>query len=325
MLQSKPQLVSIAVTTYNGECFLQQQLDSLVQQTYRPLEIVVGDDCSSDRTMEILRRFESNFPETVHIFQNEKNLGYVKNFEKVLLRCNGDYIALCDQDDVWCSNKIELLLDGIDEYDLVHSDARLLDESGNIIANSYSEYARKVVDDYSFLTILIKNSVTGCTSLIRRELAERATPFPSCIPHDHWIALLAADGNGINYQKETLIDYRQHSGNAIGAQYAETTIHFSSLVQKQLYSWRLNQRNTHRHEMQVLEALKKIGGNRITSRSMHHIKELYRYHSSYFIQRVRLWSFLYHLKHFFIFNTDKDFLTRSLRLISSLYGELKNI
>ena len=323
MLRREGKLVSIAVATYNGERFLQQQIDSLVKQTYRPIEILISDDCSTDGTMGVLRKFEVDYPDIVQIFQNKRNLGYISNFEKVLSHCKGDFIALCDQDDIWRLNKIELLLNNIDKYDLVHSDARLIDREGDIIADSYSKYASKVVDDYSFLTILNNNSVTGCTSLIRRELFDRATPFPSCIPHDHWLALLAADGNGIKYQKETLVDYRQHSGNAIGAQCAKRNISILSLIQKNINSWSLSQRKMHKSAILMLKGLKRAGVTRITSRSMHHIKKLYRYHSSYFIKKVRVWSFIYHLKHFSNFNTNKDPVTRILRLIVSLYGESK--
>ena len=100
MSNVKSSTVSVALCTYNGERFLQEQLDSIAMQTWTPDEVVVGDDGSSDSTLEILERWKQSVPFSVRIERNERNLGFAKNFESTLSRCTGDVVFLCDQDDV---------------------------------------------------------------------------------------------------------------------------------------------------------------------------------------------------------------------------------
>jgi glycosyltransferase involved in cell wall biosynthesis len=107
-------LISIALCTYNGEKYLIEQLDTLVNQTYPKLEIIVVDDCSSDKTITILNDYLSKFP-FIKLYQNEQNLGYIKNFEKAISLCNGELIALADQDDVWDLNKLTIMAEAINE------------------------------------------------------------------------------------------------------------------------------------------------------------------------------------------------------------------
>lgn len=104
----KNKLVSIAMATYNGEKYLKEQLDSIYAQTYKNIEVIVCDDCSSDKTVEILDEYKEKYGLKYYI--NEKNLGFKKNFEKAISLCSGDFIALADQDDIWIESKIEIFL-----------------------------------------------------------------------------------------------------------------------------------------------------------------------------------------------------------------------
>ena len=97
---------SVALATYNGARFLCEQLESLADQSHLPAELVVGDDGSTDETLEILEEFRKRAPFPVRIHRNETNLGYARNFLTTAQRCNGDWIAFCDQDDVWLPNKL---------------------------------------------------------------------------------------------------------------------------------------------------------------------------------------------------------------------------
>ena len=99
--------LSIAMCTYNGASYLQEQLDSFLWQTRLPDEIVVCDDCSQDETVEILKEFAANSPFPVHLHVNKTNLGLTKNFEKAIGKCTGDIIFLSDQDDVWLPERLE--------------------------------------------------------------------------------------------------------------------------------------------------------------------------------------------------------------------------
>src|ERR1700739_3468336 len=113
------ELVSIALCTYNGEAYIKEQLDSLIDQTYPNCEIIIVDDCSKDGTVGVLKQYADKYPQ-IKLHINSENLGYTKNFEKAIRLCNGEYIALCDQDDTWDKNKISILIDQIGNNILIY-------------------------------------------------------------------------------------------------------------------------------------------------------------------------------------------------------------
>lgn len=208
--------ISIALATYNGERFLCEQLDSLYRQTYQNIEIIVGDDCSSDGTIKILQEYKRKYG--LYYFVNKKNLGYIKNFEIILSKCTGEYIALSDQDDVWKENKLEVLLNNIGNIDLICSDAALINEKREIISSSLKEYQDiRVWNSNQFEHLLFDNFITGCTTLFRRNILGDIVFLSEGIPHDWWLGILASMRAGIRYLKEPLVLYRQHESNSIGA------------------------------------------------------------------------------------------------------------
>ena len=209
----KNKLVSIAMATYNGEKYLKEQLDSIYAQTYKNIEVIVCDDCSSDKTVEILDEYKEKYGLKYYI--NEKNLGFKKNFEKAISLCSGDFIALADQDDIWIESKIELLVKKIGDSSLIHSACSLIDENSKVISSLWIKQ-----DDfkYSFAKFIFGNTVTGCTVLLKKELLKDAFPIPSGEKyHDWWLALLATKMNGIVYYDKALVKYRQHSTQDTGA------------------------------------------------------------------------------------------------------------
>src|SRR4051812_37947903 len=121
-------LVSIIMCTYNGERFLEEQINSVVNQTYSRLEIIIADDNSTDNTRSVLRKYEGI--SNVKIFYNGQNLGFIKNFEQTVTKASGDYLAFCDQDDNWLPNKIERLTAAIANHSLIYSNSLLIDEQG---------------------------------------------------------------------------------------------------------------------------------------------------------------------------------------------------
>ena len=210
-------LVSVAMATYNGEKYLREQIDSIITQTYSPIQIIVTDDCSSDGTIEILEEYQNSHK--LKFFQNEITLGYVKNFEKAIKLCSGEYIALADQDDIWEPNKIDLLVQEIGTYSLIHSDALLIDSEGGLIEESYSRFSKKMTNPKNFTQILLNGSVTGCTSLCKKTFLDSLLPFPEGLyVHDKWMGIFAYLNQGLVYTDKPLISYRQHTSNSIGAQ-----------------------------------------------------------------------------------------------------------
>lgn len=199
-------LVSIALATYNGQNYLKEQLESIYSQSYKNIEVVAVDDCSSDETLTILQEYAEK--KGFRFYQNENNLGYVKNFERAISLCKGDYIALSDQDDIWLENKIEKLLENIGTNLLIHSDLSLIDTNGKMIVKNWKGDLKThlCLEDFLF-----SNKVTGCSVLFHKELLSESLPFPDVAYHDWYLAVCAAKENKITYLNEALILYRQHT------------------------------------------------------------------------------------------------------------------
>lgn len=243
-LSADTPLVSIVMATYNGARFINEQLDSIFAQDYPNIEIIASDDKSTDSTVDILEDYQktsSTYP--MAIYSNESNLGYTKNFEQALRYCKGDYIAFCDQDDIWEPNKVSTQILAIQKNKSLatYSDAFLVDDSGhnlNIILWS-AVLGETPPENVDFRAFYLKNCVTGCTLLIHRKLLESALPFPASVPHDWWLAYQAAYHKRLTYSKKKLIHYRQHGGNVFGAGSKIRKKKLSYYLKYKLESWNI--------------------------------------------------------------------------------------
>lgn len=213
-------LVSIALCTYNAGNFLVPLLESLLKQTWKNIEIVCCDDKSTDGTVEILKQFQQQYPAIFRIYENDTNLGYIKNFEKCLLLCSGEFIAIADHDDIWQPHKIETLVKGLGEALMVYSDSAHIDENGN-------ETGRKISDTFRLHdhphpnAFIFYDFVWGHTTLLKKELLPYALPVPPEMPYDSWLAYTAASVSHINYINEPLTGWRQHSNSFSSVMYAK--------------------------------------------------------------------------------------------------------
>jgi glycosyltransferase involved in cell wall biosynthesis len=204
----KDVLVSIAVCTYNGEQYLRPQLDSLVLQQYDNLEIIVADDCSSDGTIAILEEYQAKYP-FFRYYQNSTNLGYKKNFESVISRCTGDYIALSDQDDIWELDKIRTQIEQIGDAALIYHDSAFIDAQGGDMDRKLGDVLT-LYQGKSPFPFLLFNCVSGHSILFKRTLLPEIMPFDGNIYHDRWIAFVASLNGGIKLIPKALVKYRQH-------------------------------------------------------------------------------------------------------------------
>lgn len=206
-------LVSIAMCTYNGERFVKEQLDSLIAQDYPNLEIIIIDDRSTDSTFDILKEYEVAHSH-ICVIRNEENLGFVRNFEKAISLCSGEYVSLCDQDDIWLPHKITTLVNNIGDAGLIYSAVQMIDENGSYI-DKISPSANRL-DGKCYMGLLLHNCVHGHACLIKKDIVNMALPFPATIDtHDHWIAFVAAAGDGIKASSEVLSLYREHETNTM--------------------------------------------------------------------------------------------------------------
>ncbi|MDY0005784.1 MAG: glycosyltransferase family 2 protein [Spongiibacteraceae bacterium] len=206
-------LVSIALCTYNGERYLAEQLESLLHQTHTNLDIRVFDDGSSDGTLAVLQTYAARDPR-IAIHTNVENLGYIRNFELALQACPGEFIAMCDQDDIWHPEKIETLLAEIGDKLLIYSEVELMDQHGTPTSGRFPQVTR--LEGHCALSLLLDNCVTGHACLLRRDLLAQALPFPEgIIAHDQWLAIVAAAQGGLKASGHVLSRYRQHAQNAL--------------------------------------------------------------------------------------------------------------
>jgi len=203
--------ISIALATYNGAKYLQDQLDSYLAQERMPDELVVCDDVSNDDTIVILEAFQKVAPFEVRIIKNEINLGYTKNFEKALSLCTGDVVFFSDQDDVWLPHKISTIVKNFNDnpnISVIIHDGELTNEDlnptgltklGQILSGGYTE----------------KDFVTGTLSAIRRDACNIALPFPDGISggHDGWVHTIARMVDRRMVIRDVLQKLRRHSNN----------------------------------------------------------------------------------------------------------------
>ena len=142
--------VDVLMATYNGEKYLKEQIDSILNQTYQNIQLIISDDCSTDKTRQILRQYEKD--DRVKVFYQEKNLGYVRNFEFLLKKIENDLYMLSDQDDVWKKEKIEKSVEKLENegLDLVFGDLEVVDENLNTIYESFDKYMKIVLDFLTF-------------------------------------------------------------------------------------------------------------------------------------------------------------------------------
>jgi len=232
-------LIAILLPTFNGANFLKEQIESIKAQTHTDWILLCRDDQSTDQTQALLQQFQNDLPQKIRVIVDGKgNLGAQKSFASLLQSAldlntgSAVYFALADQDDIWHPNKLSVLLETMQATEtkypqqtvLVHSDLRVVDELGEEISPHMSTYQGLQVHKEGFSAQLVSNTVTGCTSLLNRKLVELSVPMPDgSIMHDWWISLVACCFGQRVYVPQALVDYRQHTNNAVGAKALPTT------------------------------------------------------------------------------------------------------
>jgi hypothetical protein len=220
--------IEVGLTTYNSEAYLPALLDSLFAQTRQEFTLLIGDDGSSDRTGTIIDSYSKLYPgRIVQLPAVGERLGIIGNFDRVLAHADADYVFLCDHDDVWLPDKIERSLEAMEALAaghppgtplLIHTDLIVAGSELEILSESFFDYAGVDPRRNDPVQILLANVVTGCTTVINRPLRLQARPIPSeALMYDHWLALVAVTTGAIAFVEEPTVLYRQHEGNAIGA------------------------------------------------------------------------------------------------------------
>ena len=235
---AEPARLAILLSTFNGEAFLCEQLDSILRQSFEDFIIVARDDGSEDSTPGILARYAAAHTGRFFILPDEgANLGAKASFAALMqyvleykseLGLARAYMMFADQDDIWVAHKIEIEFNSLLRLEqgeacripaLVHSDLEVIDREGKRLAASYIAYQGLQILRDSLVNQVQSNLVTGCTAVINEELAIKVLPIPAqAIMHDWWMAIAAAAYGRRLFIDQPLVRYRQHGANAIGAQ-----------------------------------------------------------------------------------------------------------
>lgn len=284
------------MATYNGERYIQEQINSILSQSFTDFELVICDDCSSDKTAEIIKSYLPNDCR-IRLYQNAQNLGFKKNFEKIVSLCNGTYVALCDQDDIWTENHLEVLKNEIHTFDCISSNALMVNDknvpSGITMKDFIPIHVIPKDNEHMFMHEIYGNIVQGTASMFSRELLMKALPIPDCVKyHDWWFALIACEYNGCKYVDQITLRYRRHNDNATQCptfgikealqllfgnvdvttrikSYSETEIALAELYKRQLHE---------QHKKKTLTAQ--------------------RFYRSLATSKKRIWTFFHYISHY---------------------------
>ena len=221
-------MVDILLSTYQSEKYIEEQINSIFNQTYTEWKLIIRDDGSSDSTVQIIDKYKSNYPDKVFILNdNRDNIGTVKSFEYLLNSANSEYIMFCDHDDIWLPDKIATSILKMREVEnsnpdfpiLIHSDLTVIDSREDTTHSSFwcfSNLNPKLLAEFNYLGVC--NGITGCTMLINKKAREVSLPFSKeARMHDAWIALCVSKYGKIGYVDRPTVLYRQHEFNQIGA------------------------------------------------------------------------------------------------------------
>lgn len=215
--------VSVAMCTYNGEKYIEEQLNSILCQTKKIDEIIICDDGSKDKTIEICTKILKSSDVEYTLKLNKENLGFANNFYQAITLCSGDIIFFSDQDDVWKENKVDLICRSFDSDPnalLVFSNAYITNENLDITGDLFKSlsYQDEYLDSQydAFYYILNDNFVTGATTAIKKEILNYIGDLNNGWAHDYWFGVVAALNGGLKSINDSLIYYRQHDSNTIG-------------------------------------------------------------------------------------------------------------
>ena len=221
--------ISVAMATYNGEKYIKEQLDSILIQLNENDELVISDDGSTDKTIDIINSYNDKRIKII----DGPHQGIIKNFENAIKNCSGKYIFLSDQDDIWENNKVDIVLKTFKKYNcscVIHDCVVFNSDDNKIIYDSFFKFRKS---RKGILKNIIKNSYIGCCMAIDSELKDNILPIPNDIyMHDQWIGIVCEKNKGSIFIKDKLIKYRRHNNTV-------TTMKHNSILKMIKYRYKL--------------------------------------------------------------------------------------
>lgn len=218
--------VAVIMATYNGAKYIREQIDSILNNSYKDFELFIFDDGSNDDTMRIIGEYVEKNPQKVHFVQNTTNVGVIKNFVSAICQIEANYYLFCDQDDYWNSYKIEHTIKAIKEEDLkdrecpvvLYGDLEVVDRQLNKISESFYKHGNIEPKKIDLPHLLMENKFVGCTMAINHAVKRYlSTDINGMRMHDWWIGLIGVTFGKVVYLDESLLKYRQSGNNTVGS------------------------------------------------------------------------------------------------------------
>lgn len=224
--------ISVVMTSYNGAQFISEQISSILPQLGKDDELIVSDDCSTDNTIALIRSF--NDPR-IRLFQNSINMGLRRNVAQSMNKANGELVFLCDQDDIWKPDKVDICASALVSHDLVIHNGVFVNKTGQLQNRTIYQYRHPVLN---YWKNLVKNSCIGACMAFRREFLETSLPIPEDIPMHDWYLILCALRlkTRIKIIEDKLIHYRRHEGNSSPTGSRKSR---HSILKKVFWRWQL--------------------------------------------------------------------------------------
>lgn len=296
-------MISIAMATYNGSKYIREQLNSILTQSFQDFELVICDDCSTDTTWDILEEYAKS-DNRIRLHRNEKNIGYRKNFEGLVKLCQGEFIAFCDQDDIWETNHLEVLYKNIGNKAVCTANADIIDGEGKPMGFKLSEYTglKHFPEndlDKAYVYFYYLNPFPGCNTMFRKSFLEFAYPINDerIKLHDIYAdALACICGAGINYVDEVTMRYRFHKDSVTSG----SKKRFMSAFRCCLRKLATDPRRTHNYvtdrDAYCTEMVAK--NMDLKPNQARFLKQAHRYHARRNTLRGRFLNFIFDLAHF---------------------------
>lgn len=220
--------LNIIMCTFNGEQYIEEQIESILNNTYSQWKLIICDDGSTDNTVNLIKKYESQYPDKIILRQNKTNMGVIYNFLTPILEYEADYYMFCDQDDVWLTDKIEHTLHLMKRKEkkygyavpiTVFSDAKVVNEKLEVRNSSFHKVSKLNIKKLDLPHMLMENKLIGCTMMFNAAVVKKIESLPSAARmHDWWIAIISASFGKIAYLNEATLLYRQHEKNVVGNQ-----------------------------------------------------------------------------------------------------------
>ncbi len=273
MKVNKTENLAILLATYQGERFLEAQIESLLQQTCEEWQLYIHDDGSEDKTGEIIQHYMNRYPDKIILVEGPSMGGARDNFLYLMKQVEAPYYMCCDQDDIWLPTKIQRTLAEMKTLEekatietpcLVFTELTVVNEKLEVIAEKMSQYQKLDCENLVLSRMLMQNAVTGCTLMMNRKLRDMAIQYRNAknlIMHDWWISLIAAQFGKISYIDEPTILYRQHGDNSVGALDTNNV----SYILKKVRRFKNNQIAVLNTQLQAKELVETFGLNADTA------------------------------------------------------------